>query len=68
MIGSLMGVWIFEGYLVLMKNYANIPGIAHVDAIEQGFQRPLQEKSHGYNARVAAESNWLLAYLSVSHN
>ena len=30
-----MGVWLFEGYLLLMKKYANLPGITYIDAIEQ---------------------------------
>lgn len=34
-IGAISGVWIFEGYLIIMKKYANLPGIIHIDAIEQ---------------------------------
>lgn len=34
-IGAIIGVWAFEGYLLLMKRYANMPGTIHIDAVEQ---------------------------------
>ena len=57
-IGSLIGVWIFEGYLILMKKYANLPGIAHIESVEQQIDPNLSiEKAFRYNTQVTTESN-----------
>jgi hypothetical protein len=45
-VGAIIGVWIFEGYLILMKRYANLPGIVHIDAIEQTNQGESDGKAH----------------------
>ncbi|CAF3769437.1 unnamed protein product [Rotaria sordida] len=33
-IGAIIGVWLFEGYLVLMKRFANLPNIVNIGSIE----------------------------------
>lgn len=43
-IGAIVGVWIFEGYLILMRKYANLPGITYIDAIEQPSRNENMEK------------------------
>ncbi|CAF0852714.1 unnamed protein product [Rotaria sordida] len=54
-IGALIGVWIYEGYLILMKKYANLPGIIHVDAIEQPAVRG-QSMSHHMITQLSSET------------
>ncbi|CAF0755963.1 unnamed protein product [Adineta steineri] len=54
-VGALIGVGIFEGYLVLMKKYANLPGIIHIDAVEQPNQGKSIKRSH-MNKQASLES------------
>ncbi|CAF2269118.1 unnamed protein product [Rotaria magnacalcarata] len=55
-IGAIIGVWIYEGYLVLMKKYANISDIVHIDAVEQPNQRE-HDKSYHIDKQVSSESS-----------
>ncbi|CAF3329593.1 unnamed protein product [Rotaria socialis] len=55
-IGAITGVWIYEGYLILMKRYANLSGIIHIDAVEQLDQRE-NEKSYQIDKQVSSESS-----------
>ncbi len=55
-VGAIIGVWIFEGYLILMKKYANLPGIIHIDAIEQTNQGESDSKGQTTNAQAFVES------------
>ncbi|UJR28156.1 hypothetical protein I4U23_009410 [Adineta vaga] len=54
-IGALIGAGIFEGYLILMKKYANLPGITHIDAIEQPDQGKHLKKSRQMNTQISCE-------------
>ena len=57
-VGSLIGVWIYEGYLILMKKYANLPGIAHIESVKQQVDPNLPvEKPFRYATQVTTESN-----------
>jgi len=56
-IGAVIGVWIFEGYLILMKKYANLPGITHIDAVEQPNQGEAHGKPHNMATQVSSQSN-----------
>lgn len=59
-VGSLIGVWVFEGYLILMKKYANLPGIAHIESVEQQTDPPSpNEKSFRYDTQVTTTSKRL---------
>ena len=68
-VGSLIGVWIFEGYLILMKRYANLPGIAHIESVKQQVDPNLPvEKPFRFATQVTTESNRLslcLLFLST---
>ena len=55
-VGGIIGVWIYEGYLILMKKYANLPGIAHVDAVEQ-YDQSEHNKAHHIKEQLSYESN-----------
>ncbi|CAF3368290.1 unnamed protein product [Rotaria sp. Silwood1] len=33
-VGAIIGVWIFEGYLLLMKRFANLPNVVNIGSIE----------------------------------
>ncbi|CAF0903015.1 unnamed protein product [Adineta ricciae] len=56
-IGALIGVYIFEGYLILMKKYANLPGITHIDAIEQPDQGKHHKKTHPVHTQLRSLLN-----------
>ena len=32
--GAIIGVWLFEGYMSLMKRYANLPNITNIGSVE----------------------------------
>lgn len=68
-IGAIIGVWIFEGYLLLMKKYANLPGITHIDSIEQPSQNEqAAEKPRRSIAPAATESKSSFFFLfSLCH-
>ena len=54
-IGAIIGVWIFEGYLILMKKYANLPGITYIDAVEQPDHGKHKKSGH-INTQISTES------------
>ncbi|CAF2343293.1 unnamed protein product [Rotaria sp. Silwood2] len=33
-IGAIIGVWLFEGYLLLMKRFANLPNVINIGSVE----------------------------------
>ncbi len=33
-VGAIIGVWLYEGYIALMKNFANLPNFVNVASIE----------------------------------
>ena len=42
-IGAIVGVWTYEGYILVMKRYANLPDIVHIEAVEQSNQEEFHE-------------------------
>jgi hypothetical protein len=56
-VGAVVGVWIFEGYLILMRKYANLPGITHIDAVEQPNQGEFKGKPHTIATQVSVQRN-----------
>lgn len=33
-LGAIIGVWLYEGYLRLMKRYANLPNVVNIGSVE----------------------------------
>ncbi|CAF0819631.1 unnamed protein product [Rotaria sp. Silwood1] len=56
-VGAIVGAWTYEGYLILMKKYANLPGIIHIDAVEQPDQRENEKSSYYMETQLSSESN-----------
>jgi hypothetical protein len=67
-IGAIIGVWIFEGYLILMKKYANLPGITHIDAVEQPDQGKHYKKSRRIDTQISTESNCVFFFQIIFGN
>lgn len=67
LIGAIIGVFLYEGYLILMKKYANLPGIVHVDAIEQHIHKE-DEKTHHINTQLSTESKSFFEIISILSN
>jgi hypothetical protein len=40
-----------------MRKYANLPGITHIDAVEQPNQGEFHLKPHHINTQISTESN-----------
>ena len=55
-VGAIIGVWMFEGYLILMKKYANLPGIIHIAAIEQTNENGEEDKGQTTTSQPPIES------------
>lgn len=33
-IGAILGVWLFEGYIALVQRYANLPNVVNIGSVE----------------------------------
>jgi len=46
-VGAIIGVWLFEGYLSVMKRFANLPNVAHIGSVELHPKiAPIDDEDH----------------------
>jgi hypothetical protein len=62
-IGAIVGVWTYEGYILVMKRYANLPDIVHIEAVEQSNQEEFHERRRKITAHISYESESFLCEL-----
>jgi hypothetical protein len=60
-LGSLTGVRIFQGYTILMKNYAYLSDAGHVKTTNESDQGEARQQSLPFDTRATTESNRFFA-------